>query len=1636
MSNGRERSKPIIKPLHGPGGDTNMQLFVDELTARDAKFENISIIGGVQDLQLFNVEIYDSLIENTTIGIETPNVGFFTTLQTGNPSGTGYNVCFYGITVGEFACWDATKGSWVVSGTLNVSQQSTLGNLGIDMNTLTSVNTNGDINIDPNGFGTIRMEGPVSQHSSIGDFLVDLDNGLLNMNASSSVTLNSEQGSGTFSANDGLNLTTLNGDITLRTEIAATQNITSISNTGGLLRIITASNHNLNVGDTITLANTNSNPLTNGNYTVGSVLTNTSFLISGNVITNGTTGNLYKQLSNSINLDASVNVKIPEDVELTFGRTCNSISGNTQALTVLSCGDLVLDVSSSKNIYIKNADTRLQFTTQGTNYITYDSGNLELDITTNQLHVTATRFNNEVTNVYYSDPILTLGGLGPLVLDDNKDRGIEFYYHTGSFSRLGWFGMKNDSGRFTFIPNATNTNEVITGLMGDFEYNNLFVTTITLNSGGQVNLGCGDLVNVENIMGCSGDLTIWGSENVTIVADNSINLSSGTNINIPNNIPLQFGTCGSNILENTTSNLVLTGCKNIHLRTTSNGVVSIPTNSLLTFTGSTQGSQSIYGDTSGNLRLLSSKDLFLTTTGGSVIIPDDTKLSLGYSTTEFLVANTNSGISLSSSSLLSLNSRNTIRIQSTTGDIVLNVLDSTNNVRLPTDVDLTFGLSGSDNSISSSSSGSLYILGSTSSTMSNIVIDNTSSINLYSSSTVKLHEGTRLLLEDSSSSYIVSNNDVFEMIQSGTSGVLVLSSNVLQLNSTGGNLRIMNSTTSITSGNLLARIPNTQFTNVTSFIIDGVTTGSTTLISTENTRFRDPILTLSYVNSHTLDDNKDRGIEYNYYDSRERLGWFGWKNTTGRFTFYSDAVNTNEVISGTLGAFELGNVFINETIQFVSVGEIDMNCGKILNVREIVGCSGDLSIKASNNTTLSTGTLSLLANTSIDISSGVPLTFGGSNVNIVSNTSGTLTLNANGKVIVNANLQVLGTTTTIESTVGSLVDPVFTLGGVGPLLVDDNKDRGIAFHYHTGIESKLGFFGFDDSDYKFKYLVEATNANEVLTGIYGDIVINDVCAENITLNVNSTSGGVIQGLTQLSGGVISLLTTSGNLNLTPTQGGSVIIPYNRTFGIGDTSTGFYSDTSGNVRFSSRSLDISTTESITLNSDDSIVIPQNIPLYFGTNETVYLIRDTLNNLEFFNSGGNILLTPSQTINSSTGHIVIPANNPITFCNYENRILSDCDQLYLYGFNGVSVTTPVTTINGDLNVIGTISASSQNIDVNAFILPLGTNQVLAITSIVNGPSANQVDITTNAGHNLQVGDTVILSNTDSVPTTDGTFIVSSVVDSDTIRVIATTLTTSGTTGSLKSNLVTNPGKDVGIQVNWHTGVTTGTAEGRFGFFGFKRSTERWTFIDRGTNMSDVFSGTLGSIEFSKGHATAMSGFRLEGTLQGGAQLITGSNFDVGGGEIDNTPIGVTIASTGRFTTLTSTIQTNVEDITINSNLNYSLERYTVSSSFPLRNPLTNVVLSFINVSGVTFTSTGNTMADGSVDGQVKKLLIESMGNDCEYQLNFTAGRLVAPNPLNQMSDPTLIKFKRQGQSLELIWSSVLSAWIVSNNGAYIT
>ena len=74
------------------------------------------------------------------------------------------------------------------------------------------------------------------------------------------------------------------------------------------------------------------------------------------------------------------------------------------------------------------------------------------------------------TVVTIDDPIFTVGG-DTAGIDDGKDRGIEFKWNDGVNPRVGFFGFDESSGKFTFIPDATNTSEVFSGTKGTIDAN-------------------------------------------------------------------------------------------------------------------------------------------------------------------------------------------------------------------------------------------------------------------------------------------------------------------------------------------------------------------------------------------------------------------------------------------------------------------------------------------------------------------------------------------------------------------------------------------------------------------------------------------------------------------------------------------------------------------------------------------------------------------------------------------------------------------------------------------------------------------------------------------------------------------------------------------------------------------------------------------------------------------------------------------------------------------------------------------------------------------------------------------------------------------------------------------------------------
>ena len=190
----------------------------------------------------------------------------------------------------------------------------------------------------------------------------------------------------------------------------------------------------------------------------------------------------------SINAEANLTfngstLNVANNITIADGGTIGSAS-DADAIAIAADGDVTLsqDLSVGGNIAV--------------------TGNLTVNGTT-------TTVNS--TTVTIDDPIFTIGGDSAPSSDDNKDRGIEFKWHNGSGAKVGFFGFDDSSGRFSFIPDATNSSEVFSGTKGDLDINNLYNAGL-INVGGTGTFG--------DSVGVTGNVT---ASNAFVIGSASMN---------------------------------------------------------------------------------------------------------------------------------------------------------------------------------------------------------------------------------------------------------------------------------------------------------------------------------------------------------------------------------------------------------------------------------------------------------------------------------------------------------------------------------------------------------------------------------------------------------------------------------------------------------------------------------------------------------------------------------------------------------------------------------------------------------------------------------------------------------------------------------------------------------------------------------------------------------------------------------------------------------------------------------------------------------------------------------------------------------------------------------------------------------
>ena len=366
----------------------------------------------------------------------------------------------------------------------------------------------------------------------------------------------------------------------------------------------------------------------------------------------------------------------------------------------------------------------------------------------------------------------------------------------------------------------------------------------------------------------------------------------------------------------------------------------------------------------------------------------------------------------------------------------------------------------------------------------------------------------------------------------------------------------------------------------------------------------------------------------------------------------------------------------------------------------------------------------------------------GNALNTIDTFSGNLILNAaGGTVTVSGNLNVTGSTVTVDSTVSTLVDPVFVLGsGAGGTHnnVTDTADRGIEYRRFSG-SAITGFFGFSAASGKFTFI---PNANVTAANTYSGAI--GVIDANISGSAVTATTGTFTNLTgtltgNVTGNLTGTATTAQNVNVASTNNatGVFYLPLVNSA----TGSGLALSTDTALSYNS-AVDVLTVTNI---SGTAITATSFSGTFYGTIAGSAQTAQNINLNTTNNAAGPFYLTMS---NASTGSGVALSSD--TALSYNSAV----DVLTVVNISGTAITG--TTLSGKLfgdaagtaatyttvfaSLVGT-ATTAQNVNVattnnvaGVFYLPLvnaatGSGLALSTDTALSYNSAVDVLTVTN-------------------------------------------------------------------------------------------------------------------------------------------------------------------------------------------------------------------------------------------------------------------------------------------------------------------
>lgn len=1211
----------IPKPLKGGQRNRGGEFELDSLRVADDVFlQDIplsDIING--DFVFDPIDIDSGTIDGVIIGNDVPGPATFTTITTGDPDGSGFDVTWYGITPGDKFQWDASLGKIIVCGDLEVRDTSDLGNIRIENNTISSNNTDGDIIIDPDGTGTITLTGPITSTADTGNITFNSTTGTYSSTSYGDLSLESTFGDFLTEFRNDSESISHNGDMLFMTETGHRLCITNISVGAGTVQITTNTKHHLVVLATITISGSNSTPSIDGTHTVNSIVDDYNFQITGVTTTaTGDDGEIRKNIditNTSITAGSFVTVTTLYNHDLRPNDTV--VFSNTNSTPSLDGTHTIVDIPTETTF-------RIAALTTGTGNDGNVTKNLDnkIIIKSNDIELKA---DNSITldseNLFLKNRIVTIGPESNT--DDNLDRGILMNYHNGTSSVQAFMGFDDSTGCWTFIPEATNTNGVISGTPGCITVGDITGTNLDLQNG--------DITNVNNITAIS----LAGDPDLTLTATNDIFLTATNDVNIPTDVGLTFGGDTNKIeYSSTAPGFCIDSSTNIKLTPSTTYDVVLPSNIGIVLDGNLAGTSTQKIESDGTDITINTGDLNLSATE-DINIPSNVGLTFGNDNTKIEFNGTD--LCIDSSGGIKLNATTDLKIPCNIGLVFTN---DTPDIEHKIESDCT----------------DLNITTTKTTGDSDINLIPKSNVNIPNNIGLTFGDDRRKIISDSTDLILNSDNDI----------------------------------------NLTPEASNDV--NIPQDI--GLTFGG--------------------------DSNK---IEYDSADSQLEID-SGGKITSVAETDVSFTSNTGDVsLISTTGDIYLTPSTITKSV--ILPNQIPIEFG---------ATSTNITSDASNNLILNTSQIAKInANDDIELNAAdkvkvpidIELEFGdpgefivGDGTNLTVESSNNLNLNAI-TTIISGNLQVDGTTTTVNSDTVTIDDPVFTLGGDTPPTIDDNKDRGIEFRYHNGTIDKIGFFGFDDSSGCWTFIPDAVNTNEVFSGAPGCINVGDITGTNLNLQGGDITNANLVDLVSLCGDPDLTLKATSDINLQATNDVNIPSEVGLTFGtdankIEFDGTNLCIDSSGTIKLNATTnIDLTATD-INLNATSSIDIPTNIHLEFG-NPNKYIYCD----------GSDLILVSNNDVGISsvnielnaTDSVDIPSNIPLNMNNDETTYITGGDDLTIVANQDINLTA-TNDVNIPSQVGLTFGNDTTKIEFDGTDLCIDSSGDIKLT-----PAGGDINITGN-------------------------------------------------------------------------------------------------------------------------------------------------------------------------------------------------------------------------------------------------------------------------------------------------------------------